>query len=59
MSDQRFLGACILIASVIISISISLHSRAHRYQLVSTPGQIYVQDTLSGDTYQGWKQLIK
>lgn len=58
MSDQKFLGVCIVIASIIISVAIFSLARTQRYQLVSTPN-MYVQDTVSGDTYQGWKNLIK
>jgi len=58
MSDQKFLGVCVVAAAIILGAAICYHAQAQRYQMVATPN-IYVQDTMTGDTYQGWKNLKK
>jgi len=59
MSDHKFLGICIVVAAILIAASMISLSHAQRYQLVQGAGQVYVQDTWTGDTYLGWKNLKK
>ncbi len=59
MSDQKFLGFCIIVAALILAGAIYFHGRTQRYQLVQGDHQIYVQDTVTGDTYLGWKHLLQ
>ena len=58
MKDQNYLGVCVIIASAIIGASIVWHAFAQRYQLVKSENTIYVQDTVTGETYIGGKTLV-
>jgi hypothetical protein len=53
MSHARFLGACILVAAVLVSGAIVYHARSQvgRYQFhpSSPPGVIWIIDTTTGE----------
>jgi hypothetical protein len=50
MNNQKFLGVCILIASVIVAAALLIHARTGRYQFhpSSPPGVIWTIDTWTG-----------
>ena len=50
MNNQKYLGVCVLISSIIIAAALVVHTFTGRYQFQSStpPGVIWVIDTWTG-----------